>query len=49
MKVITSDQKEYKGRLIGSDLRSDLAVIQIEANGQLPAAKLGNSDDHMIG
>ena len=49
MKVITSDQKEYKGRLIGSDLRSDLAVIQIEANGQLPAAKLGNSDDLMIG
>jgi len=49
MKVITSDQKEYKARLVGSDPRSDLAVIQIEAHGQLPAAKLGNSDDLMIG
>jgi Do/DeqQ family serine protease len=49
MKVIASDQKEYKARLIGSDPRSDLAVIQIEANGQLPAAKLGDSDDLMIG
>jgi serine protease Do len=49
MKVIASDQKEYKARLIGSDPRSDLAVIQIEANGQLPSAKLGNSDDMMIG
>jgi Do/DeqQ family serine protease len=49
MKVITSEQKEYKARLIGSDLRSDLAVIQIEAQGHLPAAKLGNSEDLMIG
>ena len=49
MKVITSDQKEYKGRLVGSDLRSDLAVIQIESQGQLPAAEIGNSDDLMIG
>jgi Do/DeqQ family serine protease len=49
MKVITSDQKEYKARLIGSDPRSDLAVIQIEAHGQLPSAEFGNSDDLMIG
>jgi serine protease Do len=49
MKVIASDQKEYKARLIGSDPRSDLAVIQIEAGGQLSAARLGDSDDLMIG
>lgn len=49
MKVIASDQREYKARLIGSDPRSDLAVIQIEAHGLLPAAKLGDSDDLMIG
>jgi S1-C subfamily serine protease len=49
MKVIASDQKEYTARLIGSDPRSDLAVIQIEAQGQLPTAEVGNSDDLMIG
>ncbi|MBU2498124.1 MAG: trypsin-like peptidase domain-containing protein, partial [Proteobacteria bacterium] len=49
IKVITSDQKEYKGRLVGSDPRADVAVIQIDGNGKLPAVKLGDSDDLMIG
>lgn len=49
IKVITSDQKEYTGKNLGSDPRSDLAVIKIEAKEKLPEAKLGNSDDIMIG
>jgi serine protease Do len=49
IKVITADQKEYKGRILGSDPRSDLAVIKIDAEGKLPVAKLGNSEDLMIG
>jgi serine protease Do len=49
IKVITADQKEYKGRSIGSDPRSDLAVIKIDAKVKLPEAKLGSSDDLMIG
>jgi len=49
IKVITSNQKEYKGRSLGSDPRSDLAVIKIEASEKLPEAKLGNSEDLMIG
>jgi serine protease Do len=49
IKVITSNQKEYKGRSLGSDPRSDLAVIKIDANVKLPEAKLGNSEDLMIG
>ncbi|MGE5842233.1 MAG: trypsin-like peptidase domain-containing protein, partial [Deltaproteobacteria bacterium] len=49
IKVITSNQKEYKGRILGSDPRSDLAVIKIDAKEELPEAKLGNSEDLMIG
>ena len=49
IKVITSNQKEYKGRSLGSDPRSDLAVIKIDAKEKLPEAKLGNSEDLMIG
>lgn len=49
IKVITSDQKEYTGKNLGSDPRSDLAVIKIEAKERLPEAKLGDSDDLMIG
>jgi Do/DeqQ family serine protease len=49
IKVITSNQKEYKGRSLGSDPRSDLAVIKIDAGVKLPEAKLGNSEDLMIG
>jgi len=49
IKVITSNQKEYKGRSLGSDPRSDLAVIKIDAREKLPEAKLGDSEDLMIG
>jgi serine protease Do len=49
IKVITSDQKEYVGKTIGSDPRSDLAVIKIDVKEKLPEAKLGDSDDLMIG
>jgi Do/DeqQ family serine protease len=49
IKAITADQKEYVGRTLGSDPRSDLAVIKIEAKENLPQAKLGDSDDLMIG
>lgn len=49
IKVITSNQKEYKGRSLGSDPRSDLAVIKIDTKEKLPEAKLGNSEDMLIG
>jgi len=49
IKVITSNQKEYKGRSLGSDPRSDLAVIKIDVKEKLPEAKLGDSEDLMIG
>ncbi|MDE6885828.1 MAG: Do family serine endopeptidase [Helicobacteraceae bacterium] len=41
-------KKEYEAKIIGKDPRSDLAVIKINQNN-LPYAKLGNSNDLMVG
>jgi serine protease Do len=49
IKVITSDQKQYEGRVLGSDFRSDLAVLKIDVREKLPEIEMGNSDDLMIG
>ncbi len=46
--VTLPDGREFEGKLVGTDSRSDLAVVKIEA-GKLPVAKLGNSDDIRIG
>ena len=49
IKVILIDQREYDARLVGADIKSDLAVIKIESRERLPFVKLGRSDDLMIG
>ena len=41
--VSLSDRREYKAELIGSDERSDLALLKIEADN-LPVVKIGNSN-----
>ncbi len=46
--VTLPDGREFKGEVKGSDPRSDLAVIKINANN-LPVAALGNSDGIKIG
>lgn len=46
--VTLSDGREFNGELKGSDPRSDLAVIKINAKN-LPVASLGDSDDLKIG
>lgn len=48
IKVIFSDKKEYKAKLIGRDPLTDIAVLKIEAKG-LPAVHFGNSDDVQVG
>ncbi len=48
VKVKLSDGREFDAEVKGTDKRSDLAVIKIDAKG-LPAAKLGNSDNLQIG
>lgn len=47
--VTLSDSREFEARLTGSDMYSDLAVIKIEPKGELPFAKLGDSDSVQIG
>ncbi|MDH7482228.1 MAG: trypsin-like peptidase domain-containing protein [Armatimonadota bacterium] len=46
--VRLADGRRFKGRIIGRDPRSDLAVIKIDANN-LPVAVLGDSDNLRVG
>ena len=46
--VKLNDNTEYKGRIIGLDETTDLALVKVEATG-LPAITIGNSDDLKIG
>ncbi|MBN1793684.1 MAG: Do family serine endopeptidase [Candidatus Omnitrophica bacterium] len=46
--VTLSDGREFQGTVRGTDYRSDLAIIKIEARG-LPTAVLGDSDRVKIG
>ena len=48
IKVILNDETEYEATLVGSDSRSDLAVLKIEATGLSPAT-LGDSDMLTVG
>jgi serine protease Do len=43
IKVTLSDKRDFKGKVVGSDPRSDVAVIRIEAKG-LPAVAWADSD-----
>lgn len=41
--VVTDDGKTFEAHVIGTDSRTDLAVLKVEATG-LPAAEFGDSD-----
>ncbi len=47
--VTLSDGRQFEAELIGSDLVSDIALLKIDADEDLPYAPLGNSDDVIIG
>ncbi len=46
--VALRDGQTYSAKILGSDEVNDLAVLKIEAKG-LPTAKLGTSDDLLVG
>jgi len=48
IKVRLSDKREFTGKIIGTDQKTDLAVIKIEADN-LPVIRLGDSDNLKIG
>ena len=43
------DTKEYKAKLIGSDVETDVAVIKIDAGRPLTAVRIGNSEAVQVG
>ncbi|MDO4434227.1 MAG: DegQ family serine endoprotease [Alysiella sp.] len=44
IKVMLNDKREYPAKLIGSDEKSDIAVLKIDAEN-LPVAKIGNANE----
>src|SRR5271163_4800295 len=44
-----ADTTKYTAKVVGVDEDTDLAVIKIEVNKELPTAKLGNSDGIQVG
>ncbi len=42
--VVLSDRREYSATVLLSDAQSDIAVLKIEAEGELPYLRLRNSD-----
>jgi serine protease Do len=48
IKVYLSDKREFKARLVGTDKKTDIAVLKIDATG-LPVLPLGNSDGVRVG
>ena len=47
--VTLSDENEFKGTIIGTDEKTDIALIQIDAGYPLPTVPLGDSDKLEIG
>jgi serine protease Do len=48
VKITLNDQREYIAEVVGSDERSDLAVLKISAEN-LPSVKMGQSHDLKVG
>ncbi|MCC6544047.1 MAG: DegQ family serine endoprotease [Nitrospirae bacterium] len=48
IKVVLSDRKEYVGKVVGADPKTDLAIVKIKAS-DLPAIVWGDSDNIEVG
>src|SRR5579859_2880124 len=46
---LSGNTQKYIAKVVGVDEDTDLAVVKIEANKELPTAKLGNSDGVQVG
>ncbi len=49
IQVKLSNDKVFNGKVVGSDSKTDIAVIKINAGQPLPAAVLGDSDKLQVG
>jgi serine protease Do len=49
IKVTIFDKEDYTGKIVGSDPKTDIAVIKVSAKEDLPAVKWGDSDSLQVG
>jgi serine protease Do len=49
IKVRLSDKEEYDAKIVGRDVKTDLALIKINPPNGLPVAQLGDSDELKVG
>ena len=49
IKVKLNDGREFDGKIIGNDSRTDLALLMFETKEKVPVAALGNSDELEVG
>ena len=49
IKVKLSNGKEYEGKVVGRDPKTDIAIVKITSAPDLQPLKLGNSDDLKVG
>ena len=49
IEIKMSDGRSFPAKIIGSDSKLDLALLKIEAEGNLPVANLGNSENLQVG
>ena len=47
--VVFSDGARLSAKIVGTDTDTDLALLKVNAEGELPVAPLGNSDDIRVG
>ena len=43
------DNREFEAKIVGTDPKSDLAVLKVVTEEQLPVAAIGRSNDLLIG
>ena len=49
IKVTLADGREFTGKVVGSDKTSDLAIVKIESENNLPMVELGDSKGLRVG
>ncbi|MDY0881807.1 DegQ family serine endoprotease [Dongia soli] len=49
IEVTTTDGKQYPAKLVGTDPKTDLAVLKIDAKQSLPFVTFGDSDKERVG
>ncbi len=47
--VRLSDRREFPAKIVGTDPRSDIAVLKVDAEDDLPMLKLGNTEELEVG